>query len=322
MAELKLKMETGLQVRQLLALLLVMLMAGGNLEAKTKKGERFLKAGREAELQRHYDEALAMYEKAVSEDPSDTEYILTMRRMRFIAGEFHVNAGQALRKEGKLDAALVEFQKAYGIDPASLIAESEIERTTQMIEREKRLAEEPGAKPRTDAEKALTPAQEARKETDERIAEMMPAPELHPISSQITTLKMNNQPPKVLFDTVGKLAGINVIFDPEFTQGGGAKNFSVDLTNVTLEEALDYLGVLTKTFWKPLSDNTIFVAQDQAQKRRDYEDYEVKTFYLNNVQTTQELSEIATAVRAVTDIRRLFQYNAQKAILAHLFGVA
>jgi general secretion pathway protein D len=57
------------------------------------------------------------------------------------------------------------------------------------------------------------------------------------------------------------------------------------------------------------------VTQDQPQKRRDYEDFVVKTFYLSNVQTVQELQEISTAVRAVTDIRRLFTYNAQNAIL-------
>jgi len=272
------KRAEGVQARKFVALLLVFLMTGGGLEAKTRKGDRFLKEGRAAEVQKNYDQALAMYEKAASEDPSDTEYILSVRRMRFTAGEAHVNAGQALRGEGKLDAALAEFEKAAAIDPSSLIAESEIARTNEMIEREKRLAAQPGAKPRTSAERAMTPAEEARQETGKRIAEMMSAPELRPISRQITTLKMNNQPPKVLFETVGKLAGINVIFDPDFTSGGTAKNFStsggtaknfsVDLTNITLEEALDYLAVLTKTFWKPLSDNTIFVAQDQPQKRR------------------------------------------------------
>ena len=45
---------------------------------------------------------------------------------------------------------------------------------------------------------------------------MLPVPELRPLNAQPINLKMNNQPPKVLFETVGKLAGINVLFDPEF----------------------------------------------------------------------------------------------------------
>src|SRR5205085_1077139 len=39
-------------------------------------------------------------------------------------------------------------------------------------------------------------------------------------------------------------------------------------------------------------------------------------FYLQNISSVQELQEIATAVRALTDIRRLFTYNAQNAIIA------
>ena len=27
---------------------------------------------------------------------------------------------------------------------------------------------------------------------------------------------MNNQPPRMLFETVAKLAGVNVVFDPEY----------------------------------------------------------------------------------------------------------
>ena len=63
---------------------------------------------------------------------------------------------------------------------------------------------------------------------------------MKPITNQISTLKMNNQPPKVLYETVGKLAGINVVFDPQYQPRG--KNVNLDLTNTTLEEALDYIA--------------------------------------------------------------------------------
>ncbi len=47
---------------------------------------------------------------------------------------------------------------------------------------------------------------------------MLPVPELRPLNPQPINLKMNNQPAKVLFETVGKLAGINVLFDSEFKE--------------------------------------------------------------------------------------------------------
>ena len=74
--------------------------------------------------------------------------------------------------------------------------------------------------------------------------------------------------------------------------------------------------MITKSYWKPLSPNTIFVTNDNVTKRRDYEEQVVKVFYLTNVNTPQELQEIVTAVRSVADIQRLFAYNSQNAIIA------
>ena len=74
--------------------------------------------------------------------------------------------------------------------------------------------------------------------------------------------------------------------------------------------------MVTKSFWKPLSANTIFVTNDNVTKRRDYEEQVMKVFYLSNVIAPQELQEIVTAVRSVADIQRLFVYNSQNAIIA------
>lgn len=104
---------------------------------------------------------------------------------------------------------------------------------------------------------------------------------MKPLSRQVTSLKMNNQNVKVLYETLGKLTGINVIWDPEYQQP--SKNYNVDLTNTNLEEALDHLSVMTKTYWKALSANTIFLTNDNITKRRDYEDNVVKVFYLQNI---------------------------------------
>jgi len=71
---------------------------------------------------------------------------------------------------------------------------------------------------------------------------------------------MNNQPGKVLFETVAKLAGINALFDPIHH----SQAQSIELNGATLNEALDYVSIITKSFWKPLSANAIFVAQDNT----------------------------------------------------------
>jgi general secretion pathway protein D len=57
------------------------------------------------------------------------------------------------------------------------------------------------------------------------------------------------------------------------------------------------------------------VAEDNVTKRRDYEDDVVKVFYVTNATSVQEFQEIATAIRTVAEIRRVFTYNAQRAMI-------
>jgi general secretion pathway protein D len=298
--------------RVLSVALAVLLTAGGfPMQAKTRKSERSWALGRQAEQRKDYDKALDYYEQALGEDPGDAAYQIGVRRVRFQAGQAHIDLGQKLRKEGKLDEALAEFEKSYALDPSSSIAEQELRRTLEMIDRENKKGTT--AKPE---ERGLTPAETAKKEERERVASILPVPELKPLSTQPINLRMANQPAKVLFETVGKLAGINVVFDPDYRNDPNANRpQSVELTNATLDEALDNLAAMTKSYWKPLSANTIFVTNDNQAKRREYEDNVVKVFYLTNLTTPQELSEITTTLRTVTNIQRIFQYNSQNALI-------
>jgi general secretion pathway protein D len=295
---------------RLLAGFLVLLLACPTPElwakSNTKKAEKLMKLGHEAESKQEYEVALEYYSQALELNPSQPAYQLAVRRVRFQAGSVHVKNGQKLREAGQIEQALGEFQKGFLLDPSSAIALQEVRRTQEMIDRNRK-----GNVSGADA--TLTPADLERKKTLERISSMMSVPELKPITGQISTLKMNNQPPKVLYETVGKLAGINVVFDPSYQFSG--KNVNLDISNTSLEEALDYVAMLTKTFWKPIGPNTIFVAEDNVTKRRDYEDQVVKVFYLRNITSVQEFQEIVTAVRSVTDIRRMFTYNAQNAVM-------
>lgn len=281
--------------------------------ARTKKGDKLIEDGRQAEARKDYDKALDLFEQALALDPMDGLYQLCARRARFQAGQMHVDNGQKLRSEGKLDEALKEFQKAFAIDPASGMAEQEMRKTYQMIEREE-VKKKRGEKSSPE-DAGLTPVQQARKETEQRIQRLLDVPELRPSSTAPVNLKMSSQPPKVLFETLGKLTGINVIFDQEYLDQTISRKYSIDLANTTLDEALDHLALLAKAFWKPLSPNAIFVTADNITKRRDYEEHVTKVFYIQNVTSPQDLTEIMTAMRTVVDIRKVMPYNGQNAIV-------
>jgi general secretion pathway protein D len=275
------------------------------LQARNHKADKLVKEGMAAEARGDWDHALELYERAVDLDPGDILYLVPMRKARFEAGQVHVKAGQKLRMEGKLEEAVQEFQKALVADPSSSIALQEVKRIQVML-----------AAPKTGArveDRGLTPVELSRRQSQDRVDSMVGPPELKPMTAIIPVLKMNNQPPKVLYDTVAKLAGVNVVFDSQYA--APARNFNVDLSNATADQAFDYLATLTHTFWKAITPNTIFVAEDNVTKRRDYEDDVVKVFYVTNATSVQEFQEIATAIRTVAEIRRVFTYNAQRAMI-------
>lgn len=299
-------------LNRLAAILLVFAILAP-LEAGTRKGDRLLRDGRAAEARKEFDKALELFEQALSEDPMDAAYQMAVSRVRFQAGQTHVTRGRRLREGGNLEAAVVEFQKAFAIDPASTIAEQELRQTNLMLDAEKKRKEAPGAAEPAPEKRGMTPTQSARREAEERAAAMKGVPYLRPLKDEITNLKIVNQGPKVLFETIGKLAGINILFDSEFQDAG--KRYSLDLARTNLTDALDYTALLTKTFWKPLSANTIFVTTDNVTKRRDYEEHVSRVFYLQNITSPQELQEVMTAVRQVTDVRKVFPVNSQSALI-------
>ncbi len=300
-----------------LRIALVAVLAAGILPlgAHTKKGDKLLKDGEKAEAQKDYDVALADYNRALDEDPTEPAYLIAMHRVRGKAADLHVQRGRTLQHDQKLNQALVEFQKALLADPSSQIALQEIRQTTQMVKEQQKAP--PGTV-------ILTPAERARKEVEDRINSLEGPPTLRPINNEITSLKMNNQPARVLYESVCKLAGINVLFDPSGIDstfggmgGGGGKNVNLDLNNVTLEEALNYVALVTHTFWKPISHNAIFVTQESEPKRQEYQDEVVKVFYIQNASTTNEFNEIYNGVRTGAKLTTgIFQVASQNAIIA------
>jgi general secretion pathway protein D len=281
------------------------LLTGLPGEARTRKGDQFLKQAQAAEIKKDWDLALQLYMQAVDEDPRDTGYLIGLQRVRFQTASVHVARGQNSRADGKLDEAIGEFQKAIIADPSSAIALQELKRTQDMLR-----APTPTADGRT-----LTPLEQVRRESNQQIESMLGPPELKPAVRRIPSIKLNNQPPRVLYESIGKIAGITTVIDPDGLGQVQTRNFNVEMGEATLEQALDYVALLTHTYWKPISATSIFIAQDTANKRRDYEDFVVKTFYITNASTTQEFQEISTAVRTITNITRVFTVNPQKALV-------
>jgi general secretion pathway protein D len=258
------------------------------------KGRTDFNQGRKAQGLQDYDAAFEYYQKALKTDPENAEYQIKFNQARFDAGELHIKNGLKLRERGDLENGASEFQKATSIDASSAVAEQELRKTIEMID---------------DARRAASAASELPAVSGERDLAQLP-PEIKPLSRAPVNLKMSNDA-KIIFDTIGKLAGLTVIYDPDFP----SRRVPVDLDNVTLEQALDVVSVESKASWTPMTENIILVFPDQPQKRRDYEEQVMRTFYLSNTVQPQDLTEIVTGLRQLLDLKRIQQLNARNAIV-------
>jgi len=252
------------------------------------------KRGIKAEATNNYDEAFQDYGQAHSLKPKDARYFTAYTRLRFYAAIQHMGKAQSLRDSGKLQEAIVEFQRAAEIDPTNFTAKSEAVRTQDILKKQAHAEEAP--KPPLALDKA---AQEAAGPV-----------ELQALSSTLINLRLT-ETSTMIYKTIGKLAGINVLFDTEYKP----QKVTVELNDVTLREALNTVALQTRTFWEPISSNTILVAADTTAKRKEMQDTVMKTFYLKNVSNPTELQEAANTLKGILDVTRIQMVPKQNALI-------
>jgi general secretion pathway protein D len=282
-------------MRRLMRPTLLLWLVALTLPSVADKAKDLYAKGQDAEARQQYEAAYDFYKQAYDLKPKDLRYRAAFEHARFEASSAIVHRGQKLREEGKLDDAVAEFQKALTVDPSLFIAKQELIRTQKMI------ADQRNPPPQA----AGPPASLER-----RVHEAAGPVELAPISNIPITVKLTDKSDTV-YRTIGQLAGINVLFDPDYTP----RPIKVELNGVTLEEALEISALESKTFWRPVTSNTIFVAADNPAKRKELEQSVLKTFYLTNLSQPTELQDVVNAIRAVLDVQRVQQLLSQNALV-------
>ncbi len=210
-----------------------------------------------------FDEALDYYQQAARFAPQDTALIERIAAMRSKLVRDHVDAAERDALSGHADVAVEELAKALLIDPGDTIV---AERMKQM--------------------KAMNdgPVQK----TDSTIDGL---PELKPRTGK-QNLDLRGDI-KAVYEQMGQLYGIKVTFDPDLP----ARSVRLRLDDVDFATALKVLTTESGTFFRPLSASLLFVAQDNAEKRRQYEVQAEQTFVLPASVGTDEMTELVRVLR-------------------------
>jgi general secretion pathway protein D len=302
-----------------LSLLLAFVLVAG---VHAQSASTWNKRGQDAEAREDYDAAFEAYRQAWLKKPKDMRYKERYERLRFQNANQHVDRGRVLRQSGDVGGAINEFARALQIDPGNQAAAQELELTQKPpappgqpqaagsggINNKALSNAGPEAQVLVPGVDEETPHQrEVRKE----INSLSAPPQLQPVSNDPITLHMVEDT-KNIYTAIGKAAGLNVIFDPKYN----SIRIPVDLTNVSLYDALRIVGTLSKTFWRPVTPNTIYVTEDNPNNRNEQGEQAVQTFYLTNVSQQNDANEILIALRNLLDTRaKLYLIASQNAIV-------
>jgi general secretion pathway protein D len=267
--------------------------ADSSADKLTKESaSKLYKQGQAAETRGDIEQAYELYYRAFQKNPKDLKLRIAYERTRFTAGDIHLKQGEKLRDQGDESGALAEFMRALQIDPSNDLAQQEIkamrDKATSTANQQSSLAAA-----------AVNPFNEIGSPI-----------KLKPLSNEPLTLHMVEDS-KIVYQTVGRTAGVNVLFDPDYT----SKRIPVDLTNVDLYDALRIIGTISGTFWRPITPNTIFVAQNSRAKRTELDEEAVQTFYLTNVSQQNDFTDLQTALRNMFQTAKIYGVASQNAII-------
>jgi general secretion pathway protein D len=240
---------------------------------------RAYRRGQEAARAGDWDAAVTHFTKAVQENPENAQFKISLERAMQSAARDHISRARELETKDQLDGALIEYKKALEMDATNRLAESraaELERTIRdRIERSR-------PKPPIEALR-----QQARAQGQQ--------PLLNPANRDPLRITFNNSSLRDVLMTLGEMSGITVQFDRQYFTDTPV---TVRLDGVTIEQALQQVLSANGHFYKVLNQNTIIVAQDNAQAHAKYDDLVVRVFYLSHSDPT-EISQIINTVMRI-----------------------
>jgi len=261
--------------------------------------------GKEEAAAGKWEESVKILQESLKEDPDNIEIKLILTKTKWKASIVHMVKGEAFLKQNLYKEALYLLKKSIEFDPANHKAESLIKKTYAMkksdlcfIKGNDFLKKSKHVKAREAFEKALelNPENMGAYNALARYIEKdknAPKFKLKLASTSLISLKFKKASIVDVFDVLSRLAGINFIFDKDFS----ATRITLFMTDVTFDRFLEVLLKTNNLTGKVIDEKTVIIYPDTPAKVKEYQDLQTKTFYLANLDAHKAVSLISRMLR-------------------------
>ncbi len=261
-------MNLRLATRTIAVVLLAATMAACATGRAFSRGEDAGKAG-------DWEAAVGFYRQALQDDPDRPDYKIALERAMVAASQMYAERGRAVRRgrpAGRGAARLSQGAGIRAVEPA--VARSAAADRTHA-------ARSPGSRRTrgpTSNDCGSRPAASGRADAQ-------------PANPEPLIVNFVNTSVRDILTFVGNYTGINVTFDRDFQD----RTITLKLEGVSLEQALQQIMIANQLFYRVLNDRTIIVAADNTQKRTQYEEQVIRTFFVSHADAT-EISRCCTGM--------------------------
>ncbi|MEE9154930.1 MAG: secretin N-terminal domain-containing protein [candidate division NC10 bacterium] len=294
---------------------LVLLAACATTTPPLSQGDELMRTG-------SYDAAVKFYMERLTEEPQSIEARIKLVQALRAAADLHADRGVEFEEAGRLDAALVEYRQALNYNTEQSRAAQGVERVTakrraqELLEQGKELLNKGavqeaahllnqamGLDPENpEIEEAYQEATDQLKQAAEaasRAGELAATEQaLSLLSTKPVTLRFKDTDITEVLEILSKLAKINVLVD----EGVRAKKVTSYIKDLPLRQTFSLILSTNRLFAKQVNDNSLIVIPDTPAKHRQYDELQVRTFYLSNA----DAKRIVNLLRTILSTRQIF----------------
>ncbi len=265
-----------------------------------------LELGEEMIQQQNWDGAVAAYREALREDPFNDDIIKRYTEVKTRAAQVHYEQGREFLKIARLPEALQEFEIALGLDPTQpehhaalgdVVRLKEARQTMQdahkllnlgrldeaMNAYEQAIELDPNL---TEAIESLT-AVTQQQQTKHALGGM----------TEPITLRFQNANLKQVFEILARTANLNVIFEKDVQD----HPVTIFTQETSFDEALRLILATNQLFARRVEPDTLLIIPDTKQKRQQYQDLQIRTFYLSNAKA----EDVSALLRTILQTERV-----------------
>lgn len=288
-------------MKRILFLSLALLLAGCAAEEAYKDGVSLMGAGKP-------EESMAKFEEALAHDPRDVQYRSAWLRAREQVLTQSVEQADKLSSKGAFEESRKLYRHALSLDPGyeraldglaaldarvrqaglldeadTLLAKGKTEEASQKVARV--LTESPNDPRALGIKRAIEGRQPPP--AAQKLAQSYQKP---------ITIEFKDVSLKQVFEVLAHGSGLNFLFDKDVKTD---QHTSIFLKNSTIEAAVRFVLLTNQLDSQVMDGNTVLIYPNNAAKQKDYQELDVRTFYLANA----EAKTVANTLRTILKIR-------------------